>query len=147
MGKRCAPPYCCAVFLHALTHPERMDEAPECYKPPRRCWNKHCCCVQVGFETEGTAIYDTMQFVKNEVSAEHKGRVLVLHRLSCFLVNKPLLRLLLSDEGLRVVAGSHRGCRSGNGPGMHAAVGRPQGEAFYAASCNRLVFLFTFPVG
>ena len=25
-------------------------------------------CVQVGFETEGTAIYDTMQFVKNEVS-------------------------------------------------------------------------------
>ena len=25
-------------------------------------------CMQVGFETEGTAIYDTMQFVKNEVS-------------------------------------------------------------------------------
>ena len=24
--------------------------------------------MQVGFETEGTAIYDTMQFVKNEVS-------------------------------------------------------------------------------
>ena len=25
-------------------------------------------CMQVGFETEGTAIYDTMRFVKNEVS-------------------------------------------------------------------------------
>ena len=25
--------------------------------------------LQVGFETEGTAIFDTMQFVKNEVSA------------------------------------------------------------------------------
>lgn len=26
-------------------------------------------CLQVGFETEGTAIYDTMRFVKNEVRA------------------------------------------------------------------------------
>ena len=26
-------------------------------------------CVQVGFETEGTAIYDTMRFVRNEVGA------------------------------------------------------------------------------
>ncbi len=25
--------------------------------------------MQVGFETEGTAIYDTMRFVRNEVSA------------------------------------------------------------------------------
>ena len=29
----------------------------------------HVNCMQVGFETEGTAIYDTMRFVRNEVSA------------------------------------------------------------------------------
>lgn len=31
-------------------------------------FESHTMCTQVGFETEGTAIYDTMQFVKNEVS-------------------------------------------------------------------------------
>ena len=34
--------------------------------------------MQVGFETEGTAIYDTMRFVKNEVSIPSAAQRLLI---------------------------------------------------------------------
>ena len=45
--------------------------------------------VQVGFETEGTAIYDTMQFVKNEVSAP---RLAASNIVTCPSADEVLLR-------------------------------------------------------
>lgn len=92
--------------------------------------NSCMACVQVGFETEGTAIFDTMQFVKNEVRANFSSMSPHFAGATSHFPQHPL-----KPSAMR--AGAHGGRGRGHRAGLHAAVGRHQGQALHAPARHR----------
>lgn len=59
----------CALHLLPNSHALCCCGGSQTVRATATCYTDMEWLAQVGFETEGTAIYDTMQFVKNEVSS------------------------------------------------------------------------------
>lgn len=115
----------------------------------------------VGFETEGTAIYDTMCFVKNEASlfwgsggcapghapqqraGLHSGfggapqRDAAALRACHLLPVAAQCRAVLHGASPLPPAGAHRGRGRGHRPVVHAAVGGREGQALHAGTRHR----------
>ena len=104
------------------------------------------CLLQVGFETEGTAIYDAMRHVRNEVCTSactvddlsELERVLssngcLLRVRSPFDHSKSRAALVIAST---LWTDPHSGVWNCSGAGLHAPGGWPQGQALHAAAHN-----------
>lgn len=89
--------------------------------------------MQVGFETEGTAIFDTMSYIGNEVRLQQHGTAWTpASHAPCtasHVRNTPPAGLAYADQ--------HSGSGRRDWAVLHAAVGGDQGPPLHAAACHR----------